>query len=66
MKIATKKTWRKTSSEVSWNEIRDDGKEIETLLTNPKAENAVKKLRGLSRVAKPAPVAKSGRARPPK
>jgi hypothetical protein len=32
MKIATKKTWRKMSSEVSWNEIKDDGKEIEMTL----------------------------------
>jgi hypothetical protein len=34
MKIVMKKTWRKMSSEVFWNEIRDDGKEIETLSMN--------------------------------
>jgi hypothetical protein len=34
MKIATKKTWKKMSSEASWNKKRDDKKEIETLTTN--------------------------------
>jgi hypothetical protein len=35
MKIATKKTWtRKMSSEVSWNQIKDNGEEIEMLTMN--------------------------------